>query len=105
MKFVEQIYGLLVNRVPEISMQYQAYRKKVHGVKRSLAWIYLMKLNMEYSMGKRRWNTDSLLYTKKILDMPTSESSLSKREDPKELDRQLSKYDVISFDVFDSITL
>lgn len=105
MKFVEQIYGLLVNRVPEISMQYQAYRKKVHGVKRSLAWIYLMKLNMEYSMGKRRWNTDSLLYTKKILDMPTSESSLSKREDPKELARQLSKYDVISFDVFDTLIL
>lgn len=105
MKFVEQIYGVLVNRIPEISMQYQTYRKKVHGAKRSLAWIYLMKLNIEYSMGKRKWNTDSILYTKKVLDMSASESSFSKREDPKELASQLSKYDVISFDVFDTLIL
>ncbi len=103
MKLIEQIYGILVNRVPEISIQYQVYRKNVRGVRRGMAWIYLMKLNMEHFWGKRNWNTDNLFYTKKVLDMSGSESSFSKREDPKEFARTLSEYDVISFDVFDTL--
>lgn len=103
MKFVEKVYGLLVNRVPEISMQYQLYRKRVHGVRRGMAWAYLIKMNIQYLFGKRNWSANNSFYTKKVLNMSGSESSFSKRESPKEFACKLIKYDVISFDVFDTL--
>lgn len=104
MEKIEHLYYLLVNRVPVISFKYQAYRRKTRGLKRVLAWAYLAKLNLQYYILKDKSAVnEELLYKTKKLYLKGSESSLSIKESPAELAKKLSAYDVISFDVFDTL--
>ena len=101
---MERLYYLLVNRVPVISYKYQAYRKNVHGMRRILAWVYLLWLNMRYGFSKDgRLVSEENLYKAKSLYLNGSESSLSYKEPPLEMAKRLAQYDVISFDVFDTL--
>ena len=101
----EQVYDWLVNRKPEIAKRYQAYAENLSGVGRLKAWLYLLGLNICFSLpGKhRRKNRDNEEYKK--LYLKGSESSLSYRENPVDFARRLAVYDVVCFDVFDTLIL
>ena len=105
MNGIDRIYHLLVNQNADISRKYHRYRKKVHGAGRAKAWIYLIKLNIEYHFfghlkNGQRYDEN---FPPKKLYMGGSESSLSVRESPEQLAEKLCGYDVISFDVFDTL--
>lgn len=104
MKYVEILYQKLVNENPDITRKYHDYRRKVSGIRRGTAWIYLIKLNIQYWILHRDMEavTDQF-YEKKRLYMQGSESSLSVRKDPESFAEELTKFDVISFDVFDTL--
>lgn len=101
---VEKLYCLLVNQNPDITLKYQKYRSRVTGSSRVKAWVYLLKLNMQYYFFHRdsvEANND--FFEKKKLFLNGSESSLSQLERPEDFVRKLQKYDVITFDVFDTL--
>lgn len=87
----ERIYAALVNR--HIREKYLAWRQ---GKPRPVALAYLLWLNLACLF---RRGTDPV----KSLYRLGSESGLSHRESPEAFARRLSAYDVISFDVFDTL--
>ena len=106
MQIIEKIYNVAVNQNPEIAFRYQRYRKKVSGKGRIRAWFYLIRLNIQYHVFKKNpagsIGTDEF-YENKKLNRKQSESVEQKRDTPKELVEKLVQYDVISFDVFDTL--
>ena len=101
-----KIYYLLINRVTGIRSKYNSYRKQNQGIKRIKAWCYLGVLNFRYYILRQHQLGEDLLYPdrgKKIVN--GSESALSQLQRPEELVKKLSEYDVISFDVFDTLIL
>ena len=102
----QQLYSLLVNRVPGIRDRF--LQKRRQGAGRVFALVYLIWLNVQYHLLRRR----SLgrparfpYYEEKALYTGGSESSLSARQGPEEFAAALMGYDVISFDVFDTLLL
>ena len=101
-------YMLLVNRVPGIQERYKKYRERVKGPGRIKAWGYLLKLNIQYYLlGQKDLKNPLFLNPDKgrKLCMTGSESASSYREAPESLAQKLSDYDVVSFDVFDTLIL
>lgn len=101
-----RIYYLLINRVPGIRTKYNNYRKCNHGIKRIKAWTYLATLNFRYYVLHQHNIGDELLYpdrNKKII--LGSESEVVLRPTIEDLYEKLRPYDVISFDVFDTLIL
>lgn len=101
----ERVYRLLVSRVPGIRDRYLQFRRQKKGSRRQ-ALFYLLWLNVQYYLFFRR----SLLqpqrypyYEQISLYRPGPESSLSRRESPQEFAARLAAYDVVSFDVFDTL--
>lgn len=90
-----RLYRLLVNRVPAIRDRFVQRRPK----SRWKAAAYLLWLNLRYffSFGRDRDGSGVILYGK------GSESSLSLRQSPETFARELAQYDVVSFDVFDTL--
>lgn len=108
MKFSDKVYDLVVNHVPGIQSRYHKYRNSITGVKRLGAWGYLIKLNLKYYLLKDNELQEPLeAYPDrgKKLYSEGSESSLSKRESPVDMAQKLAQYDVVSFDVFDTLIL
>lgn len=104
----ERIYRILVNRVPGIRDRYlkKRYGKKCLGHLRAL--LYLAWLNLQYYVLFRRDLAESSLYPfyeEKALYHAGSESSLYRRKSPKQFAAELAAFDVISFDVFDTLLL
>ena len=99
----DQIYRVLVNRVPGIRERYRKRQKQ--GKNRWLNLMNLLWLNVQYYLLFRRslGQTDSLSSEVKILCADRSESSLSARETPEQFAKFLLSYDVISFDVFNTL--
>lgn len=102
-----KIYSKLLNGVPEIRQRYEAYRAKQTGKKKVFAWIYLGVLNIRYYVFH-----DQSLMKNTMLDPDSgkrivkgSESGLSFAEKQNISIEELSKYDVVSFDVFDTLIL
>ena len=103
-----KLYMALVNRIPGIQERYQKYREQVQGAGRMKAWGYLMKLNLQYYVFRQHDLQNPMFLNidkEKKLYSGGSESSLSCRETPEEFARKLAAYDVISFDVFDTLIL
>ena len=100
-----KIYQYLVNRVPAIQKRYHAIRQQRKGkLGRFSAWLDLLGMNVAYLFGKRKFGQDYLHPDEtKRLPKDFCESGLSKREAPEELAKRLLQYDVISFDVFDTL--
>lgn len=100
-----KIYQLLVNRVPAIQRRYHALRQQKTGKwGRCYAWTALLGMNLSSLFCRKRWDEKFYYPDKgKKLPMGRSESSLSRRETPKLLAKKLAAYDVISFDVFDTL--
>ena len=108
MKGTMAVYQLLVNQVPGIRERYQKKRNSVSGIRRIEAWGYLLGLNISYHVFRNRkleHPEKYPYYEEKLLYAEGSESSISKRKSPVEFAAELSKYDVISFDVFDTLIL
>ena len=99
-----KLHNRLVDRVPGIRERYQEYRaghKKVHSL------AYLGALNFDYYVLKNRaLLADSVLRPdegRKIVMGP--ESELTRKMSPRRMADLLEVYDVISFDVFDTLIL
>ncbi len=102
----DRLYHLLVNQVPGIRERYESKRRQVTGIGKIGVWFYLIWLNFSYYILRRKSleTTEKYpYYEKKELYVKGSESSISGRESPKELAEELARYDVISFDVFDTL--
>ncbi|MBR3245844.1 MAG: hypothetical protein IKF90_24580 [Parasporobacterium sp.] len=104
------IYYLLVNRQSGIALRYHAYHDGSVGFKRILSYLYLFWLNFAYyvlqikSLGTVRGRE---IYENKKLLTSSSESEAWRKKNP-ELSVEhyvqlLSSYDVISFDIFDTL--
>ena len=101
-----RIYYLLINRVPGIRTKYNNYRKHNQGIKRVKAWCYLGVLNFRYYIMRDQKIGEDQLYPdkgKKIIN--GSESEVMQRPTVEEMCSQLAVYDVISFDIFDTLIL
>ena len=107
-QFADMIYQIFVNKVPGIRDRYKRMRYQGRGRVRVFAWLYLAYLNVAYHVFRRR-RLGALekypYYETKILYAKGSESSLSKRKPPGEFALELAEYDVVSFDVFDTLIL
>ena len=102
-----KLYQYLVNRVPAIQKRYYALRQQGGGAKgRLYAWAALLWMNVKYPFCKKKY-VEEFYYPDRGKKLPEgrSESSLSLREAPKKLAERLCQYDVISFDVFDTLVL
>lgn len=101
-----ELYLLLINRVPAIRDAYRQKRKTSKS--RIYAWIYLLYLNVTYYAFRNKNIRESEkypYYEEKKLYSKLSESSISKLEEPNKFASKLAMYDVISLDVFDTLVL
>lgn len=108
MQFIDVLYNLFVNRIPGIRERYRKKRNSVKRLGRGLIWLYLVWLNIRYYIfqDKRLEYVEKYpYYEKKRLYNTGSESSISYRMTPKEYADKLTEFDVISFDVFDTLIL
>lgn len=98
------MYQFLVNRVPAIQKEYWR-RRKLHKrpVQRAGDWIALLGMNLAWSVGYRSWAADELNPDEKRALPKAAESSLDRKLPPEELAKKLLAYDVISFDIFDTL--
>lgn len=107
MSFRNKVYDALVNKVPGIQERYQGKRETAKGgVGRATSWLYLAGLNFSYHVLRNRKLHDLQKYPPvefKKLYIKGSESSACEMPAPEKLAMQLNEYDVISFDVFDTL--
>lgn len=102
----ERLYRLLVDRVPGIRDRYLRQRRR--NGSRLQAALYLLWLNIQYYLLFRRGLRRPVrpaMYEEKRLYSGDSESSLSRRETPEAYAARLAAYDLVSFDVFDTLLL
>ena len=105
MKLKLALYHLLVNRVPYIQKKYHSIRQQKGGAcGRLYAWAALLGMNVQCLFSKKQME-EAFYYPDKGKKLPKggSESALSYREAPEKLAERLIQYDVISFDVFDTL--
>lgn len=102
----EWLYRLLVDRVPGIRDRYLRLRRRHGG--RVRAALCLLWWNAQYYLLFRRslrQPVRTVVWEEKTLYSGGSESSLSRREAPEAFAARLAEYDVVSFDVFDTLLL
>lgn len=98
------IYRLLVERNQQINHEYTEYKKHKNLKKRKdtvETWLHLIKLNMKY-IGK---DNKCINTTIKAMVIKDEFSESVKRGSYSALMRKLIHYDVISFDIFDTLVL
>lgn len=104
----ENIYNFLVNRYPEICERYHRYHDDAAGMKVIVSWIYLLWLNiwihLPLTEPGRRQDLEGM-YERKHLPTEKSESRLACEQliPAGVLAAFLESYDVISFDIFDTL--
>lgn len=103
-----RIYNFLVNKHPGIRDRYHAFHDGSYGFKKLWSWVYLFWLNWCYYvffcrfLGKKR---GVAVYESKKLSVNISESEQYVRNmlSVEEYVSKLKEYDVISFDIFDTL--
>lgn len=105
-----EVYSFLVNRHPGISYRYHKVHDGSAGLLKIFSWGYLLWLNLAYYvffchfLGKV---PEMDFYEKKRLSIKMSESEAYQKEKTvflvDELIGRLKRYDVISFDIFDTL--
>lgn len=105
MGFRMKAYNALVNRVPEIRKRYHTIRDgQTTTPQRLCAWLFLIGLNSAWLFGWRGRSDTQDQDIRRARQLPKeSESSMSVREAPGRLAEKLLDYDLISFDVFDTL--
>lgn len=99
-----KLYSFFVNKHLGISQRYHKVHDNARPVGRVLSWIYLLWLNFAYYFLFCRFLGKGLaedIYEKKRLNSNLVESK--KSASPSETAEKLLKYDVISFDIFDTL--
>lgn len=99
----QELYHALVTRNPEIEKKYNGMRKQHKG--KALPWLYLAGANIKGLMApKRMGERQTTVYAvAKKLPENGSESISANILPHEELVKQLSQYDVVSLDVFDTL--
>lgn len=104
------IYNLLVNRQPGISRRYHRISDGSAGAAKWLSWAYLLWLNFAFYVLQLRFlgrAPGMEIYESKRLNCRQSESEAHLRQNPdltvEQYVKKLSQYDIISFDVFDTL--
>lgn len=104
------IYNILVNRHPGISIRYHRLSDGSGGAVKLLSWIYLLWLNFAFYILQFRFLgrvPGMEIYESRRLDCGQSESGAYLQQNPEltveNYVEKLSRYDVISFDVFDTL--
>ena len=60
MRIRMKIYGLLVNRVPQIREKYHSVRDgQTTAAQRAGSWLLLLWLNLEWLLGRRSFGMDN----------------------------------------------
>ena len=103
-----KIYAFLVNRHIGIQTRYHSVHDNSTGIKKIWSWIYLLMLNFGYYvlfmrfLGKAKNVT---FYEEKSLPVKQSETEQFVRNHMTvdEYIKKASEYDVISFDIFDTL--
>lgn len=93
----DKLYDILVCRNPQIMVLYQDYVNadiSRHQRHRLRSWLYLLKLNI---------SRKSTILTKVKPYCGGSESGILKQCLPSKLVTEMLKYDIISFDIFDTL--
>lgn len=108
----DNLYYYFVTKNSYIKKEYEDYvieNIKDHNRKRLLHWVILFRLNWHYRIRRettpllgRRAGASNILTTPY---MKGPESAKGNRQDPYHFAAGLMKYDVISFDVFDTLIL
>lgn len=103
-----KIYGFLVNRHEGIKERYHNMHDKAAGFKKVLSWLYLIWLNLCYYLFFCRFlgsKPEIDIYEEKKLLTEESESAVACRAagSVEDMVKKLSEYDVISFDIFDTL--
>lgn len=103
-----KIYNYLVNRNPGICRRYHQMHDGKSGSAKFFSWIYLFILNIAvgvFHVELLNEPTSSHIYEEKhlLLDKSESECASETHLSVEELVEQLQKYDVISFDIFDTL--
>lgn len=101
-----KIYNNLVNKHIGIRQRYHAIHDNSTGIVKVLSWIYLLWLNFAFYFLFQKWLAKGRAleaYESKRLNTKTSESIECPLGSPKQLLEKLMKYDVISFDIFDTL--
>lgn len=99
-----KVYNLLVNRNPAIRRRYQSRAVKARGGGKLGAWLYLLWLNVLCLFGGgKRLEENSHVWEEKDLPLEESESARFQMPPVEEFVRRLLSYDVISFDIFDTL--
>lgn len=106
----QKIYDSLVNKKPGISYRYHRYHDGTSGVKKAGSWIYLIWLNFAYYilfchfLGRV---PEMDFYEEKNVDSRNSETCnyIEKNKNLRvhKYVEQLSSYDVVSFDIFNTL--
>ncbi len=105
-----KIYNFLVNRKEGIRQRYHQFHDGSTGIVKILSWLYLFWLNFAYYILQFKFLgrvPELRIYEEKKLNCDESESQafLTKNSNLRidEFVRKLSEYEVISFDVFDTL--
>lgn len=104
----QKIYNFLVNRHPGIGMRYHKLHDGVSGMKKVFSWLYLFCLNVCYYIFFCRFldrQPKTAIYEEKRIpaDISESKAAAGTHPDIKETVRRLMQYDVICFDIFDTL--
>ena len=105
-----KLYQLLVNRHSGISHRYHKVHDNSGTVMKALSWLYLLFLNFCYYVLFCRFlgrPEKEKLYEEKRLITDKSESQMRLQEGPsvQEAVDALARYEVVSFDIFDTLLL
>ena len=103
-----KIYNFLVNRHSGIRIRYHNLHDRGGRFMKLFSWVYLLLINFAFYVLQCRFlgrNPEIAFYEEKDLPVNGSESQLyrSEHRSVEETVRELSKYDVISFDIFDTL--
>ncbi len=96
-----KLYELLVNRKKLIKTKYEAYVAAQGGKGGIKTWLYLLRLNFGYYILHDR--STEIKKPKRKTELVPAESELYNSITAEELAQKLSGYDVISFDIFDTL--
>lgn len=103
--FRMNLYHKLVNSNPVIRKKYHNLRSEKSGASgRIYAWMALLLWNVEITVFPGRYiREEESPDADKRIEAKYSESSMAAKENPERLAEKLSQYDIISFDLFDTL--
>lgn len=109
-KYKDKLYYLLVDSNGSIASEYHNYvdnHKKEHYENRWKSWVYLLKLNIKYRIfgNVNEYNKLNKVVNERLPYMNGAESEAFHRVEAHHFAKSLMIYDVISFDIFDTLIL